>query len=181
MDEDEGKKKDEEKDGEEEKDGKTDKQPDNTEEVMEVDKSENDGNAKGDETETSKKEEDKESDKKAKSPESKTNDKNEIKTNESELVKALSSTSKTPESINPAGVKLHNGQPIKSLQQLQTELRDRFWVSDGGFTELHAVWNHEESMLLPAREWEVWHRRHDFWLLAGVVTYPLIANNVVYI
>ena len=51
-------------------------------------------------------------------------------------------------------------------------MREFLWIADGGFTELHAVWNHEEAMLLEGREWAVWHRRHDYWLLAGVVTYP---------
>ena len=62
----------------------------------------------------------------------------------------------------------------RTLADIQTELRKRFWVSDGGFTELHAVWNHEESLLIPGREWEMWHRRHDYWLLTGVITYPLV-------
>ena len=47
-----------------------------------------------------------------------------------------------------------------------------FNIADGGFTELHTLWQNEQRALLPSREHEVWHRRHDYWLLAGLVTYP---------
>ena len=36
-----------------------------------------------------------------------------------------------------------------------------------GFTELHTLWQNEEKAAVPGREYEIWHRRHDFWLLAG--------------
>ena len=48
-----------------------------------------------------------------------------------------------------------------------------FNIADGGFTELHTLWANEQRALYPGREHEVWHRRHDYWLLAGIVTYPL--------
>ena len=47
-----------------------------------------------------------------------------------------------------------------------------FNIADGGFTELHTLWQNEQRALMPGREAEVWHRRHDYWLLAGIVTYP---------
>ncbi|XP_050414709.1 chromodomain-helicase-DNA-binding protein 4 isoform X3 [Patella vulgata] len=46
-----------------------------------------------------------------------------------------------------------------------------FNIADGGFTELHTLWQNEQRALLPNKEHEVWHRRHDYWLLAGIVTY----------
>ncbi|KAK6045714.1 CHDCT2 domain protein, partial [Cooperia oncophora] len=46
-----------------------------------------------------------------------------------------------------------------------------FDVSDGGFTELHTLWVNEEKAAVPGNEYEIWHRRHDYWLLAGIVQY----------
>merc|ERR1719510_2522866 len=44
-----------------------------------------------------------------------------------------------------------------------------FNIADGGFTELHTLWQNEEKAAVPGREYEIWHRRHDYWLLAGIV------------
>lgn len=44
-----------------------------------------------------------------------------------------------------------------------------FNIADGGFTELHTLWINEEKAASPSREYEIWHRRHDYWLLAGIV------------
>lgn len=44
-----------------------------------------------------------------------------------------------------------------------------FNIADGGFTELHSLWANEEKAAVPNRELEVWHRRHDYWLLAGII------------
>merc|ERR1719410_734218 len=44
-----------------------------------------------------------------------------------------------------------------------------FNIADGGFTELHTLWQNEEKAAVPGREFEIWHRRHDYWLLAGIV------------
>jgi chromodomain-helicase-DNA-binding protein 4 len=46
-----------------------------------------------------------------------------------------------------------------------------FNIADGGFTELHSLWLNEQRALTPNHEHEIWHRRHDYWLLAGVVTH----------
>nr|CAD7453831.1 unnamed protein product [Timema tahoe] len=46
-----------------------------------------------------------------------------------------------------------------------------FNIADGGFTELHTLWINEEKAAVPGREYEIWHRRHDYWLLAGIVTH----------
>ena len=42
-----------------------------------------------------------------------------------------------------------------------------FNIADGGFTELHTLWQNEEKAAVPGREFEIWHRRHDYWQLAG--------------
>ncbi|THD26034.1 Chromodomain-helicase-DNA-binding protein Mi-2 [Fasciola hepatica] len=51
----------------------------------------------------------------------------------------------------------------------QTSNRFMFNIADGGFTELHTIWLNEQRALVKDREAEIWHRRHDYWLLAGVV------------
>jgi len=43
-----------------------------------------------------------------------------------------------------------------------------FNIADGGFTELHTLWQHEKKAAMN-REYEIWHRRHDYWLLSGIV------------
>ena len=48
-----------------------------------------------------------------------------------------------------------------------------FNIADGGFTELHTLWQNEEKAAVPGREFEIWHRRHDYWLLAGMYSYDL--------
>ncbi|KAM7323866.1 hypothetical protein ACRRTK_016171 [Alexandromys fortis] len=48
-----------------------------------------------------------------------------------------------------------------------------FNIADGGFTELHTLWQNEERAAVSSGKiYEIWHRRHDYWLLAGIVTYP---------
>jgi len=52
--------------------------------------------------------------------------------------------------------------------------RHHFWIADGGFTELQALWQLEEKQMETGKEYETWFRLHDFWLLAGVITYPFL-------
>ncbi|KAJ6221101.1 hypothetical protein RDWZM_006913 [Blomia tropicalis] len=47
--------------------------------------------------------------------------------------------------------------------------RFMFNIADGGFTELHTLWTNEEKAAVSSRELEIWHRRHDYWLLAGII------------
>ncbi|KAJ3585173.1 hypothetical protein NHX12_013894, partial [Muraenolepis orangiensis] len=48
--------------------------------------------------------------------------------------------------------------------------RFMFNIADGGFTELHTLWQNEERAALSSGKMnDIWHRRHDFWLLAGIV------------
>lgn len=50
-----------------------------------------------------------------------------------------------------------------------SDLRSCFWIADGGFTPLHSLWALEEKHVVKGKEYETWHRRHDFWLLCGTV------------
>ena len=43
-----------------------------------------------------------------------------------------------------------------------------FNIADGGFTELHTIWEVEERQ----KRDDIWWRKHDYWLLAGLVVYP---------
>ncbi|XP_029437894.1 chromodomain-helicase-DNA-binding protein 3 isoform X1 [Rhinatrema bivittatum] len=48
--------------------------------------------------------------------------------------------------------------------------RFMFNIADGGFTELHTLWQNEERAATTSGKLnEIWHRRHDYWLLAGIV------------
>lgn len=61
--------------------------------------------------------------------------------------------------------------PKKDEDVKKEEAKQKFMfnIADGGFTELHTLWQNEQRALLPGREAEVWHRRHDYWLLGGIV------------
>ena len=54
-----------------------------------------------------------------------------------------------------------------------TKRKFMFNIADGGFTELHTLWINEERAIKsnPAKETEIWHRRHDYWLLCGIEQY----------
>lgn len=51
------------------------------------------------------------------------------------------------------------------------ERKFMFNIADGGFTELHTLWLNEEKVAVPNRIYNIWHRRHDYWLLAGTVSH----------
>merc|ERR1712061_833879 len=57
----------------------------------------------------------------------------------------------------------------KEVEEVKDELVFKFNIADGGFTELHTLWQNEEKAAVPGREYEIWHRRHDYWLLSGIV------------
>ncbi|XP_043469159.1 chromodomain-helicase-DNA-binding protein Mi-2 homolog isoform X2 [Leptopilina heterotoma] len=63
----------------------------------------------------------------------------------------------------------------KETKEAEAEVKPKrkfmFNIADGGFTELHTLWLNEEKAAVPGREYEIWHRRHDYWLLAGIVTH----------
>jgi len=58
----------------------------------------------------------------------------------------------------------HRLNPNKKLKK-----RFMFNIADSGFTELHTLWNTEEvAAVKSGRLKEIWHRMHDYWLLAGI-------------
>merc|ERR1711892_246308 len=57
----------------------------------------------------------------------------------------------------------------KKVEDKENEQNFMFNIADGGFTELHTLWQNEEKAAVPGREFEIWHRRHDYWLLSGIV------------
>lgn len=59
----------------------------------------------------------------------------------------------------------------ESSKEDRSKRKFMFNIADGGFTELHTLWQNEEKAAVPGREYEIWHRRHDYWLLAGIVTH----------
>ncbi|XP_066997701.2 chromodomain-helicase-DNA-binding protein Mi-2 homolog isoform X3 [Anabrus simplex] len=64
-------------------------------------------------------------------------------------------------------------EDVKLIEDLMDKPKRKFMfnIADGGFTELHTLWLNEEKAAVPGREYEIWHRRHDYWLLAGIVTH----------
>ncbi|XP_063173770.1 chromodomain-helicase-DNA-binding protein 5 [Candoia aspera] len=86
--------------------------------------------------------------------------------------------------LNPSGSKQSTPDSVKAEEKAQGEglengekedgegIRFMFNIADGGFTELHTLWQNEERAAVSSgRVYDVWHRRHDYWLLAGIVTH----------
>ncbi|XP_041038522.1 chromodomain-helicase-DNA-binding protein 4-like, partial [Carcharodon carcharias] len=80
-----------------------------------------------------------------------------------------------------AEVKVQNGEAVvvkettdcapKKPEKVEKQ-RFMFNIADGGFTELHSLWQNEErAATVTGKTFEIWHRRHDFWLLMGIVTH----------
>lgn len=47
------------------------------------------------------------------------------------------------------------------------------------FAELHSLWQNEErAATVTKKTYEIWHRRHDYWLLAGIIKYPCHDRHV---
>lgn len=54
-------------------------------------------------------------------------------------------------------------------------------VTDGlvCVSELHSLWQNEERAATVTKKTnEIWHRRHDYWLLAGIIQYPVCAGFI---
>ncbi|MGH0117828.1 UNVERIFIED_CONTAM: hypothetical protein FKN15_003859 [Acipenser sinensis] len=71
--------------------------------------------------------------------------------------------------------KLQNGELVKELsEEKKRAMKQRFMfnIADGGFTELHSLWQNEErAATVTKKTYEIWHRRHDYWLLAGIINH----------
>uniref|UniRef100_A0A7N8WYJ6 Chromodomain helicase DNA binding protein 4a n=1 Tax=Mastacembelus armatus TaxID=205130 RepID=A0A7N8WYJ6_9TELE len=76
--------------------------------------------------------------------------------------------------------KLQNGDSSKegtgsaagavTEEKKKAKTRFMFNIADGGFTELHSLWQNEERAATVTKKTnEIWHRRHDYWLLAGII------------
>uniref|UniRef100_A0A4W5PD16 Chromodomain helicase DNA binding protein 4a n=1 Tax=Hucho hucho TaxID=62062 RepID=A0A4W5PD16_9TELE len=88
---------------------------------------------------------------------------------------------------------LQNGDGVKegaaagvSEEKKKAKTRFMFNIADGGFTELHSLWQNEERAATVTKKTnEIWHRRHDYWLLAGIIQHGYarwqdIQNDVKY-
>ncbi|KAG7469369.1 hypothetical protein MATL_G00128050 [Megalops atlanticus] len=90
--------------------------------------------------------------------------------------------------------KLQNGESTKegatvgASEEKKKAGKQRFMfnIADGGFTELHSLWQNEErAATVTKKTYEIWHRRHDYWLLAGIIQHGYarwqdIQNDVKY-
>jgi len=56
-------------------------------------------------------------------------------------------------------------------QETKSTKEFNFNIADGGFTELHLLWKNEEKAARNGKEYEIWNRRHDYWLLCGITTH----------
>ena len=73
----------------------------------------------------------------------------------------------TPQAVKPAKSKILIGEKPEKLK----DIKFMFNIADGGFTELHALWQNEQRAVHLNKEYENWHRRHDYWLLAGIIAH----------
>ena len=93
----------------------------------------------------------------------KSEDKSEVKESEEKKEETVK------ESVNgKAEEDIENG--VDTIEEIpKTVQKFDFNIRDGGFTELQTLWFFEEQELKPGKEAEIWHRRHDYWLLASLV------------
>jgi len=76
-----------------------------------------------------------------------------------------------PKTEEEAAAKKEGDESKGEKEKASGPAKFMFNIADGGFTELHTLWQNEERAAVPGREYEIWHRRHDYWLLAGIVTH----------
>ncbi|XP_074839288.1 chromodomain-helicase-DNA-binding protein 3 isoform X6 [Carettochelys insculpta] len=85
---------------------------------------------------------------------------------EKEEVKAEKEAGKEPKMCGVKEDSKANGRK----EDKNDKPRFMFNIADGGFTELHTLWQNEERAAISSSKLnEIWHRRHDYWLLAGIV------------
>ncbi|XP_043542852.1 chromodomain-helicase-DNA-binding protein 3 isoform X2 [Chiloscyllium plagiosum] len=88
---------------------------------------------------------------------------------ETAVIKEETKTEKDLRSINVKDESKNNG---KREEDRTEKCKFMFNIADGGFTELHTLWQNEERAAISSgKVSEIWHRRHDFWLLSGIVVY----------
>lgn len=59
------------------------------------------------------------------------------------------------------------------LSSQYKECNFMFNIADGGFTDLHSYWSEEKNTKFNP---SVWQRRHDYWLLKGIMVYPYLVR-----
>ncbi|XP_069096099.1 chromodomain-helicase-DNA-binding protein 5 isoform X2 [Pleurodeles waltl] len=105
--------------------------------------------------------------------ESPTLDSGQTKPEDSEPKTAVEETkSEEKEHVEPQ----QNGDKEEDEEGKKEDKADKFKfmfnIADGGFTELHTLWQNEEKAAVSSGKiYDIWHRRHDYWLLAGIVTH----------
>ncbi|XP_030632504.1 chromodomain-helicase-DNA-binding protein 5 [Chanos chanos] len=96
-----------------------------------------------------------------------------VKTEEKDLKPDESKSEDAPETqLN--GEKELRDETDESRKDEKNSSKTRFMfnIADGGFTELHTLWQNEERVAVSSgKMYDIWHRRHDYWLLAGIVTH----------
>uniref|UniRef100_A0A8C8H1V4 DNA helicase n=1 Tax=Oncorhynchus tshawytscha TaxID=74940 RepID=A0A8C8H1V4_ONCTS len=89
-------------------------------------------------------------------------------------------TSKIEDLLVPEGRLNGEKETQEEMEEVRRELLEKngfkmrfmFNIADGGFTELHTLWQNEERAAVSSgKMYDIWHRRHDYWLLAGIVTH----------
>lgn len=68
-----------------------------------------------------------------------------------------------------AAAKDSQAAPAAATSASAVEKRFMFNIADGGFTELHTLWQNEQQALKTGHENEVWHRRSVHYLSGSSV------------
>ncbi|XP_076158076.1 chromodomain-helicase-DNA-binding protein 4a [Alosa pseudoharengus] len=160
---DEKEKEKEEKEKEKEEGEKVEKSGEAGEEKAAVDSKPDGSNGKVEDAEV--KAEDKKEDKPEKMDTTPAPDKKDAK-DEKEAVKT-----EEPAKLQNGDAATPGATPGASEEKKKTaKTRFMFNIADGGFTELHSLWQNEERAATVTKKTnEIWHRRHDYWLLAGII------------
>ncbi|XP_014022106.2 chromodomain-helicase-DNA-binding protein 5 isoform X4 [Salmo salar] len=102
------------------------------------------------------------------------------KPEEKELNPVVSDEAKSEDLLVPEGRLNGEKEAQEEMEEVRRELLEKngfkmrfmFNIADGGFTELHTLWQNEERAAVSSgKMYDIWHRRHDYWLLAGIVTH----------
>lgn len=88
-------------------------------------------------------------------------EKTEKKEEEKEVVKVEDEKEKE-ESKEKEGEKEGEKKDENKKKEIEPISKRKFMfnIADGGFTELHTLWQNEEKAAVPGRECEIWHRRY---------------------
>ncbi|KAK3572213.1 hypothetical protein QTP86_026054 [Hemibagrus guttatus] len=101
----------------------------------------------------------------------------EVKGERSEVTTTLDSSQPKEVKMEKDGVKVEesrmngeDGGVDSEEKKKHVKQRFMFNIADGGFTELHSLWQNEErAATVTKKTYDIWHRRHDYWLLAGII------------